>query len=78
MVVMAVLRVGIPIVVGLLYLSVFLVSVRGCGASGGGGVVVVVGVVVMVCCWRWLWLHSGGGIEVVKTVVTIFVRMAVF
>ena len=37
---------------------------------------VVVGVVVIVCCWRWLW-HSGGGIEVVMTVKTAFVRMSV-
>ena len=36
----------------------------------------VVGVVIMVGCWRWWW-HSGGAIEVMTTVVTAIVRMAV-
>ena len=48
----------------------------GCGASGCGRVVVVVGVAVMVYCWRWCW-PSSGVIEVVSTVITAFVWMAV-
>jgi hypothetical protein len=52
-VVTAVLRVGIPIVVGLLYLSVFLVGVvvvlvvvAGCSGGGGGGICMLLEVVV--------------------------------
>ena len=71
MVVSAVVRVAILIVVGLQYLSVFLVGVV------VAVVVLVVVVVVVVIGFWWWWWRSGGGIMVVAVVLKAFVRVVV-